>query len=234
MGASTIILLGERSDAVAAHPAIEAALTMARDAAAIDLAWKWLRTDTVGTDPRAALAGASGVWCTPGSPYASMPGALAAIRHARETRLPFMGTCGGFQHAVIEYARNVLNLREADHAETSPGAALPLISLLACSLVEQSGTVELRDGSRIRSAYGCEVIAERYHCRYGLKPDAEALLDDGDLCVSARDLAGEVRAIELRSHPFFVATLFQHERRALAGELPPLVRAFVQAVVYTR
>lgn len=225
-----IVLLGERRDDVPAHPAIEAALGLARDELAVDLTWRWLRTDAVGSDAASALAGTDGLWCVPASPYASMAGALAAIRHARENRTPFMGTCGGFQHAVIEYARNVLGISGADHAETAPDAAAPVIALLACTLVEQTGTIHLSRGSRIHAAYGCDVFEERYRCRYGVNPRFETLLDDGDLHVTARDPGGEVRAIELRSHPFFVATLFQHERRAAAGELPPLVRAFAAAV----
>ncbi len=229
-----IILLGERRDEVPAHPAIDAALALARSHLGIELTWAWMRTDTPGRDARAALAGAHGLWCVPASPYASMHGALEAIRFARESGVPFMGTCGGFQHAVVEYARNVLKIREADHAETAPEATVPIIALLACSLVEQTGAIRLVPGTRIHAAYGCETIDERYRCRYGVNPEFEALVDDGDMQVSARDPGGEVRAIELRSHPFFVATLFQHERRALAGELPPLVRAFVSAIVAAR
>lgn len=230
MPAPHIILLGERRDEVPAHPAIEAALTLARTQLGIDLDWTWMRTDTPGRETRAALTGAHGLWCVPASPYASMAGALAAIRFARESRLPFMGTCGGFQHAVIEYARDVLGLHDADHAETASAAVTPVISLLACSLVEQTGAIRLEPGSRIHAAYACDAIEERYRCRYGVNPRFEALLEDGDLHVTARDPGGEVRAIEIRSHPFFVATLFQHERRATAGELPPLVRTFAAAV----
>lgn len=225
-----IFLLGERRDSVPAHPAIERALAMAAAELGITADWRWLRTDAVGTDAHAALAGAAGLWCVPASPYACMQGALDAIRAARERGLPFLGTCGGFQHAVIEYARNVLGLREADHAETSPGASMPLIAPLACPLVERDQTIELTPGTRLHAAYARTAIQERYLCSYGLNPEFEHLMDDGDLRVSGRDSAGEVRAVELRSHPFFVATLFQHERRALAGELPPLVRAFLAAI----
>ena len=62
------------------------------------------------------------MWCVPGSPYHSAEGALAAIRFAREKRRVFLGTCGGFQHALIEFARNVLGVSQAEHAETAPTA----------------------------------------------------------------------------------------------------------------
>jgi len=80
----------------------------------------------------------------PASPYTSMEGALDAIRYARESRRPFLGTCGGFQHAVIEYARNVCGLRDASHAETHPTAPILVVSPLSCPLVEQSEEIVLQ------------------------------------------------------------------------------------------
>ena len=189
----------------------------------------WVHTAKVG-DPTVTLAGYRGIWCVPASPYADENGAFAAIRFARESRRPFLGTCGGFQHALIEYARNVRGMAEAGHAETDPELAMPLIAPLACSLVEARQRLSLTPGSLIGAAYGGETpVEEGYHCNYGLNPALAAMLWDGELLPVAYDESGEVRAVELRSHPFFAATLFQPERRALAGEIPPLVRAFVGA-----
>ncbi|MCX6922759.1 MAG: hypothetical protein NT154_06030, partial [Verrucomicrobia bacterium] len=170
-----------------------------------------------------------GLWCVPASPYHSMDGALLAIRHARESCVPFLGTCGGFQHAVIECARNVLGWADAEHAETVPSAARAVISLLECSLVETSGVVRFFPGSRIAAAYGVSEATERYRCRYGLNPEFRSVLFAGPLRATAEDENGEVRAMELESHPFFVATLFQPERAAFAGRPPPLVVALVRA-----
>jgi CTP synthase (UTP-ammonia lyase) len=166
----------------------------------------------------------------PASPYASADGALAAIRYARESSRPFLGTCGGFQHAVLEYARNVLGCSAAAHAETAPDAAMPVIARLTCSLVEKSGSVRVADGSRLRGIYGAAEVTEGYHCNYGFNPAYEGLLSDPDgLRVAARDSAGEVRAVELAQHPFFIATLFQPERSGLRGADHPLINAFVEA-----
>jgi CTP synthase (UTP-ammonia lyase) len=73
-------------------------------------------------------------------------------------------------------------------------------------------------------------ITEGYHCNYGLNREYELLLFGGSLRPTAHDLSGEVRAVELSGHPFFVATLFQPERAALRGEVPPLVASFVAAL----
>lgn len=179
-------LVGDRDDRHDAHRAIPIALARAASSAQQLVEPHWIATPEVA---RTELGAFDALWCVPASPYASMDGALAAIRFARARGVPFLGTCGGFQHALLEYARDVLGMVEADHAETSPNAALALIAPLACAL-------------------------------RGV---------DGDLRVCAVDTEGEVRAIELRSHPFFVATLFQPERSALAGRTHPLVVALVQA-----
>jgi len=222
-----VALVGDYNQSVIAHQAIPEALRLAaRPEQSIESVW--IHTASI-RDAAADLAGFDGIWCVPASPYASMEGALDAIRYARESRRPFLGTCGGFQHAVIEYARNVCGLRDVGHAETHPTAPVLVASRLSCPLVEQSEDIVLQDGGKLKSAYGAERIAEEYHCSFGLNREYEALLFRNGLRPTARSLSGEVRAVELSSHPFFVATLFQHERRALRGEIPPLVSAFVDS-----
>jgi CTP synthase (UTP-ammonia lyase) len=191
------------------------------------LAFDWLATDAMPVDEQ--LAEYDALWCVPASPYRDMVEALRAIRFARERNVPFLGTCGGFQHAVIEYARNVLGWANADHAETSPDADRAVVSRLVCPLVEVSQDIRLLPGSRIAIAYGRETTKEGYRCNYGLNPDFVQGLTHGSLRATAFDAAGDARALELDDHPFFVGTLFQPERAALRGELPPVVAAFVEA-----
>jgi CTP synthase (UTP-ammonia lyase) len=227
---STLIgLVGDYDAGVTAHQAIPRALALAAGALGARLESRWLPTETIDGD--AVLAPFDALWCVPASPYRSMAGALRAIRFARERPLSFLGTCGGFQHAVVEYARNVLGWADAEHAETAPDAARPVIAPLACSLVEITNKVRLLPGSRIAAAYGATEATEGYHCRYGLNEAFRETLVSGALRVTAEDEAGDIRALELEGHPFFVATLFQPERAALTGRLPPLVAAFARAVV---
>lgn len=220
-------LIGEYDVTVTAHQAIPIALALAGEAEAVNVGFRWVPTDEVRSASR--VSGFDGLWCVPASPYRSMEGALLAIQYAREHGRPFLGTCGGFQHAVIEYARNVLGWVDAEHAETAPDAARPVVTPLACALVEATGTVRLYPDSHIARAYGTGAATEGYRCRYGLNPAFQAALVSGPLRAAADDETGEVRAIELDDHPFFVATLFQPERAALMGSTPPLVAAFVLA-----
>lgn len=222
-----IALIGDYNASVTAHRAIPLALELAAEGLAQPTSFEWIPTDEI--DGTTRLTKFDGVWCVPASPYRSMEGALTAIRFARESRLPYLGTCGGFQHAVIEYARNVLGWTDAEHAETAPDAERIVIAPLECSLVEVNDAVILRTGTRISQAYGRSEIAEGYHCRYGLNPEFLAQITSHDLRIAAEDRNGDVRALELADHPFFVATLFQPERAALRGDCPPLVAAFVSA-----
>ncbi|EJN30844.1 CTP synthase (UTP-ammonia lyase) [Pseudomonas sp. GM78] len=222
-----IALIGDHDPQVTAHLAIPVALGMAAEHSGRNVQGQWLATDSLQADT--PLNGFDGFWCVPASPYRSMDGALRAIRFAREQRRPFLGTCGGFQHAVLEYARNVLGWSDAEHGETAPDATRALLTPLACSLVETVDTIHLLEGSLIAKAYETSEIREGYRCRYGVNPQFERELLKHALHAVGHDAGHDLRAVELSGHPFFVATLFQPERAALKGTLPPLVRALVQA-----
>jgi CTP synthase (UTP-ammonia lyase) len=225
----SIALIGDFDPAVTAHRAIPEVLRLSARRLGVAVRSDWVHTTAVGATAQ-SLKDHAAVWCVPASPYVDAHGALEAIRYARESSRPFLGTCGGFQHAVLEYTRNVLGYADADHAETAPTTVMPVIAPLTCSLVEKSGSIQLTEGSRLRAIYGAAEASEEYHCSYGFNRAYERLLCHADgLRVAARDSAGEVRAVELVGHPFFIATLFQPERSGLRGVDHPIVTAFVEA-----
>lgn len=117
---------------------------------------------------------------------------------------------------------------DAAHAETDTAGRM-VIAPLTCSLVEKTDDIELRANTLIAKAYGRDAITEGYHCNYGVSDAFATELESGDLRVTGWDDAGDIRAIELVTHPFFVGTLFQHERGALAGKPVPLVQAMLRA-----
>jgi len=225
---AVVALVGDHNPRVTAHAAIPQALELARAAAGAEISWTWVPTATI-RDARRDLAAFAAVWVVPASPYASMDGALAAIQFARETARPFLGTCGGCQHALIEIARHVCGAAAADHGETNPGGAELVVTPLACALVETTGEIRFTPGSRLHAIFSGRPTQEGYHCRYGLNPAWRARLETAGLRFTGFDAAGEVRAVELPAHPFFMATLFQPERSALRGQTHPLITAFVRA-----
>lgn len=220
-----LALIGDYNPAVIAHQAIPVALQQAAETLGLGVQVQWLDTDNL---PQ-SLHDFDGFWCVPASPYRDTDGAMRAIRFAREQRRPFLGTCGGFQHAVLEYARNVLGWKDAEHGELAPQAKRAVIAPLSCALVEATDSVRLAPYTRIAEAYGTLDVREGYRCRYGVNPEFLDALLEGDLIPSGHDSAGDLRAVELLDHPFFVATLFQPERAALQGTTPPLAMALLKA-----
>ena len=227
-----IALIGDYHPDVSAHLSIPRALELAASDFGCSFEMTWIRTDSPALydEPQRMLQSYDGIWCVPGSPYASMDGALHAITFARQHLIPFLGTCGGSQHALIEYARNVLGLAEADHAESNPASELPLIAPLSCPLVEVPGTIKLIPGTRIAQLYGQDEIQECYHCSFGPSLQYQHLFDDGKMHIAGLDDDGQARAFELRIHPFYMLTLFQPERSASTNFVHPLIGAFVQAM----
>ena len=232
MSKTRIALIGDYSAAVTAHVAIPPALELAAKALNVNVEPVWIHTSTlVGNEAIGSLLGYQGIWCVPASPYANTEGAISAISLARIEGIPFLGTCGGFQHALIEYFRNAIGVTDVAHAELDPEAVRPLISRLSCSLVEVIGTIRVTPGSLTQEVYGTDRVKEGYHCNYGLNPEFARLLQGrSDLRIEGTDDAGEIRIIRLLHHPFFLATLFQPERSSMKGLVHPLIREFVSAV----
>jgi CTP synthase (UTP-ammonia lyase) len=214
-----IALVGDFNDQQKAHQAIPNALA----AASHELECVWIPTDSVGNGQ--SLAEYDGIWCVPGMPYRDAEGAMRAIRYARMSRTPFLGTSAGFQYALIEYARNVFGFTDADHQKTNPKTTMPLISPLGCALAGVRARVRFMDGSILKRAYQSPESIEEYHCSFGLNDRYRRLITGDGLYVAAIDDQHDVRAIELDGHPFFVATLFQPEM----AEHNPLVRSFADA-----
>ena len=229
-----IALVGDRSPHVKSHTRIPVLLDAlaSRDGLVLDA--YWIPTGDAGAEAAAGTpARFDAVWVLPGSPYASEAGALAAIRTAREDGIPFLGTCGGFQHALLEYARGVCGLTGAAHAENDPDADDLLIEPLACSLVGHEATVTVEPGSLAQAVIGSERTVERYHCAYGPSRHLDTLRAHG-LRFSGHDEDGHVRIAELPDHPFFLATLFQPELAGDDGYAHPIVAAFATAAAGVR
>ena len=128
-------IIGDFDPARPSHIATNDALNHSADYLKINIEIEWIPTESLENDMVKSLRQFDGLWCAPGSPYKSMNGAINAIRFARENDYPFIGTCGGYQHAVIEFARNKLGLAEAQQCRINPEEANLFISSLSCTLI---------------------------------------------------------------------------------------------------
>lgn len=223
-----IALLGEYTPTFPPHISTDAAIRHARNLLNVEVTADWVSTEDISPT---LFEQYSGIWVAPGSPYKSMELTLWAIRYARENKIPCFGTCGGFQHMVIEYARNVLGFKGAQHAEYDPYASSLFISQLACSLAGREMQLNFVPGSQVATIYGSLSAQEHYYCNFGVNPDCIDELKQGPLNVSGADAEGEIRVIEHPDHPFFIGTLFVPQARSTPERPHPLVTAFLEAVV---
>jgi CTP synthase (UTP-ammonia lyase) len=211
------------------HQATEAALHHAADrlACAVDLTW--LPTASLDPLPSAYLESFDALWCAPGSPYQNMDGALNAIRWAREHDRPLLGTCAGFQHIVIEYARTVLGIVDAQHAEYGRTSAPLVVTPLSCSLVQGENLEILVDPeSRAGRIYQQRWVREQFRCTFGLNQAYQAVLHDAGLRVVGVDQDGEPRIVEAPAHRFLVGTLFIPQLKSTAEHPHPLIVAYLE------
>jgi CTP synthase (UTP-ammonia lyase) len=235
-------ILGDFNPDFRSHPATSHALQHAARKLKIQVESEWLPTpwlESAGADK--ILETFDGLWAAPGSPYKSFDGMLKGIEFARRRDWPFLGTCGGFQYALIEFARNVLGIADADSAENNSGSKNIIIYPVACAMPDRKGTdpklhgampeIRLRPGSYLQSFYGKnkETATEEFFCNFEVNPDYEWTTMEAGFPIVARGAQGEIRAIESPTHRFFLATLFQPQLSSTDKKPHPVVLAFVQA-----
>jgi CTP synthase (UTP-ammonia lyase) len=223
-------IIGDYDAARPSHRATDEALSHCARYLGFTLETQWLPTGSLESGVEESLKGFDGFWCAPGSPYRSMAGALNAIRYAREHDVPFIGTCGGFQHAALEYARNVLGAKEARHEEYGPGAADLIITALSCSLVGENRKVFINEDSLAYRVYGQTEITERFNCNFGLNPVYRRKFNESGFSVAGTDENGEARILELRSNRFYIATLFQPQLSSTPENPHRLILAYLGCI----
>ena len=141
-------LIGDYDEGKLSHQATTNAIHHAANCLSIKVNTTWIPTTSLlDENTFRSLDKFSGLWGAPGSPYRSLDGALRGIRFARENRKPFLGTCSGFQHALLEYARNVAGLHDAGNLEYSADVAIPLIVTVSCPIDNRSAGTPLLSGA---------------------------------------------------------------------------------------
>jgi CTP synthase (UTP-ammonia lyase) len=234
-------ILGDFNPEFRSHHATPDSLQHAARKLDLKVESEWIPTPSlIGSDAEKTLESFDGLWASPGSPYKSFDGMLKGIEFARRRDWPFLGTCAGFQYALIEFVRNVLGIADADSAENNSGSKNIVIYPVACAVPNRKGDapklsgmvpeIRLRPGSYLQSFYGKkEIVTEEFFCNFEVNPEYEWCAMEAGFPVVARGSQGEIRAIESPAHRFFIATLFQPQLSSTEKNPHPLVTAFVQA-----
>ncbi|MCA1296356.1 hypothetical protein LBW89_25430 [Paenibacillus sp. alder61] len=193
----------------------------------VQIVYEWIPTASIPEQLETIKKSYKGFWIAPGIPD-SVGGVLQIIRYAREHNVPLIGTCGGFQNIILEYAKNKLMLEEADHEELNPDASKLVISKLTCSLVGQKGEVFIKSPSLVSNIYRETTIIEQFRCSYGLNPEFEAPINETGLEIVGTDAEGRPRIVELTGHKFFIGTLFVPQLNSTQESPHCLVDAFIE------
>ena len=203
---------------------------------------EWIDSEDIEKQGAASiLSNVDGVLVPGGFGKRGIEGKIAAVRYAREQHVPFLGLCLGLQCAVIDFARNVCGLKGANSAEFDSSAKYLVIDFLPDQrkLHEKGGTMRLgaypcvlKPKTRVHQAYGKTNISERHRHRYEVNNDYVKDLTEGGLVVSGTSPDGSlVEIIELRDHPWFVASQFHPEYKSKPRNPHPLFAGFIQAAV---
>ncbi len=235
-----IALVGKYIRLNDAYLSVVEALRHAAIAMGSELNVRWVNSEDIEAyGAEHFLAGVNGILVPGGFGCRGVEGKIAAIRYARENKIPFLGLCLGMQCAVIEWAQNVAKLEDANSAEFAPHATNPVINLLP----EQQDVVDLGGTMRL-GLYPCrltphtlalmlykeEVIYERHRHRYEFNNAYRNLFLDTGYAISGTSPDGRlVEMIELPEHPFFIATQFHPEFSSRPSAPHPLFQGFVQA-----
>lgn len=187
------------------------------------------------------LQGVHGILVPGGFGDRGIEGKITAIRYAREQKIPFFGICLGMQVAVIEYARNVAGLDNANSSEINPSTPYPVIDLLPDQkdVEDMGGTMrlglypcKLTPGTLAAKEYGEELIYERHRHRYEFNNEYREAIESAGLRISGTSPDGRlVEMVEMAGHPWFLAVQFHPEFTSRPNRPQPLFRGFVNAAL---
>ena len=240
-----IALVGKYIELPDAYLSVTEALKHAGWANGVDVSIRWidsesLRPENVGE----RLAGAAGILVPGGFGHRGIEGKILAARFARREGIPYLGLCLGLQCAVIEFAREVLGTPDANSTEFDMFTEHPVIDFMPDQreMEEKGGTMRLglyparlAPGSKAAAAYGSEVIYERHRHRFEVNNRYRAVLEGAGMLMSGQSPDGRlVEVIELRDHPWFVASQFHPEFKSRPERPHPLFDGFVAAAVALR
>lgn len=236
---TTIALVGKYVELPDAYLSIVEALTHGGIAHQAKVHIKWVQSaDLTQENVAEALEGCHGILVPGGFGQRGLEGKMIAIQYAREHKIPFLGICLGMQMAVIEYARNVLNLRGASSTELDPNTLYPVIDLMADQNLDMLGHTmrlgkyrcALKHDTNSYKAYAQEEIWERHRHRYEFNNDYLTRFEEGGMTIAGKNPDRNlVEIVEIPDHPWYVAVQFHPELKSRPNRPHPLFRGLIAA-----
>ncbi|HUF64434.1 MAG TPA: CTP synthase [Gemmatimonadaceae bacterium] len=238
-----IAVVGKYTQLVDSYKSVQEALIHGgiANSAGVDISWVGSDSFTSAEATEHILAEFDGLLVPGGFGVRGVDGMVAAIRHARESGLPFFGICLGMQTAIIEFARNVVGLPESHSHEFAPECSDPVISLMESQqhVTDMGGTMRLgaypcrlQPGTRVAAAYGVAEISERHRHRYEVSNSYRDQFREHGLTLSGLSPDGTlVEIVELPDHPWFVGCQFHPELKSRPTRPHPLFASFIEAAI---
>jgi CTP synthase len=234
-----IAVVGKYVQMPDAYISVTEALRHAAVHCGVDLRVEWVNSEDLETSSLDVLDGVDGIIVPGGFGHRGIEGKVRAARHARHNNVPYLGLCLGMQCAVIDLAREVLDSDDPNSTEFNAFTPHPVIDLLPeqRDVDEKGGTMRLgvypcrlEEGSRAREAYDEPVVYERHRHRFEFNNHYRDQLAAAGMVFSGTSPNGRlVEVVEMRDHPFFVASQFHPEFRSRPNEPHPLFREFMRA-----
>lgn len=194
-----------------------------------EIQFDWVSTDFFDTKIVFEKNNYKGLWIAPGSPYRDMYNVINSIKYTRENNIPTFGNCGGFQHMIIEFAKNVCGIENADHEETNPDSSDLLIKKLSCSLKGEQENLNIIDpDSFLFKTLKSKNLLGKYYCSYGLNEKYVEILTQNGLTFTSESEDGNYRSFEIKKHIFFVGTLFQPALTSTEENPNPIIVEFIK------
>lgn len=237
--AAKIAVVGKYSDAADAYLSIISSLEIASFYLKTDISIEFVNSAEVNKDNVSDLSVFDAILVPGGFGKKHTEGKIEAIKFARENNIPFFGICLGMQLASIEFARNVLNIKDADSSEFDENTQNPIITILEGQNKDSNlgGTLrlgnyncELKDGSKILEIYKRKSIVERHRHRYEFNPKYIDIFEKNGFVFSGINIENNlVEIVEIKNHKFFIATQFHPEFTSKILSPNPIFYSFVDA-----
>lgn len=223
-----IAVLGTFNEGRSPRSSIEPALKHSAENLDLKIETKWYSENEINLE---IIKEIDGVFIAPGSALEPCDNIIDSIKFVREKQIPCMGTCGGFQRILTEYASNVLDEKNIYHAEAFPDADNPLFSKLFCSIEGTEGQIKIKGKSIVAEVYDNSEVMEQYYCNYGLNLNfINEFIQKGINFSGIDTTSGDVRIFEIMNHPFMIGTLFVPQVKSTKVSPHPLITRLIKEI----